>query len=115
MGERRGRGIRPYGVFLRSLLDELQHALSELENLEFHHAGHSSPMFQHYLRVATWCDEVGLRMYNYDNAKRRSGARRLQALPGATPPEALVDETGERLTGSGESVRPRLGRPEPGC
>ena len=83
MGVQRGRGLRPYGVFLRQLLDELQSALAELENLEFHHEAEGSAEFQHYLRVATWTDEVTERVRHYDSAKVRKAWKAIQQQPPA--------------------------------
>ncbi len=110
MGKARGRGIRPYAVFLRALQDELLDALADLENLGFHHMDEGSAEFQHFLRIATWCDEVNTRMWMYDSGKERKLWNKVQAIPGAAPPSALVDPETKQYLGGGHTNgdRPRL-------
>ena len=102
----RGKGFRPYGVFLRSLLDELETAVAELENLEFHHAPLGSAEFQHYLRVWTWCDEVTARMERFGNTKKQKAWQQLNAArPEARHP--LADPTDQQHLGGGDPDRDR--------
>ena len=59
-----------YRRFLHKLDLELQAAVAEAENMEMHHAAEGSGLFQHYLRLCTWCQVVEERIDRYDTAKR---------------------------------------------
>jgi len=109
MGVQRGRGFRPYGVFLQALLEELQSAIAEVENFEFHHAAVDSPEYQHYLRLATWLDEVERRVDRVGDTKVRKAWRRLQASAGPAPRGALADQADQQHLGGGHPDGDRPG------
>ena len=63
--------MKSYRSFLISLGSEMLEALRECENLEYHHKGEATPEFQHYLRLATWLDELATRLAYYDDVKAK--------------------------------------------
>ena len=61
--------LTSYRRFLTGLIAELQTAIGELENMEYHHAVPGSPQYAHYSRVANWLSTVEERMVWYDGHK----------------------------------------------
>ena len=60
--------IKPYRIFLLELLDQLQEAIREAENQQWHHETFANTLeFQHYLRLVTWTDEVNSRIRFYND------------------------------------------------
>ena len=64
--------MRPYRRWLGDTLGELQDAVLEAENAEWHHSQGGSPEEQLYHRLMTWVAEVDSRIKHYDYTKTRT-------------------------------------------
>ena len=60
--------LKPYRVFLLDMTDEVAAAITEAENLGWHHKL-ETPEGAHYLRLVTWSVELGKRLQWYDSIK----------------------------------------------
>ena len=56
-----------YRRFLEKLHGELQEALAEVENLEFHHMEPGTTGATHYTRLATWLESIEERIVWYES------------------------------------------------
>ncbi len=96
--------MRSYRRFLLAFSDELQMAIAEAENLEWHHEPAQSAEWQHYNRLVTWETEITERMVFYAAAKARSAWKRLQRVPptGASARSVLGGHPHRQELGSGQ-------------
>ena len=71
--------IKNYRRFLIDLYEQLQEALREAEDVQWHHLPTGTPEWAHYNRIYTWLDEVGARLEHYVKVKASSNAKRWRA------------------------------------
>ena len=81
LGRQGGEKMLKYRTFLMELGEDLLEAIRECENWEFHHAPPESVEWQHYLRLATWMEEVAARLAHYGNSKSRQTKYTSPVLP----------------------------------
>ena len=82
--------MKNYRRFLLELQEELQSAIGEAENSEWHHQEQWTTQWQHYNRLCTWQSEVTERMVSYAAAKTRSAWRKLRRVPPASPQKGNI-------------------------
>jgi len=78
---RKGKTIpRAYREFLVDTYDDMQGAIADMENLQFHHAPHETEEWKCYNRMCQWVDEFYERIEWYDDVKEKgaSGAYRIR-------------------------------------
>ena len=60
---------KPYRKFLLDMLEEVAEAIRDSEDNLWHHSEDGSSLKNHYLRLATWAQELDDRMKWYDDIK----------------------------------------------
>ena len=96
--------MRSYRSFIHDMAEQLVAAVADAENQGWHHQGEGTPLFQHYLRLCTWADELTTRRAWYDYIKARRPAWVQEAFP------ELAAPTGGRMVRSPDrDQRPELG------
>ena len=82
---------RTYRLFLMELQSELQEAIADAENLEWHHQEHGTAEWRHYVRLATWEKEITERMVRYAATKAANAWKRLQRIdPSSTEARTIL-------------------------
>ena len=85
-----------YRRFLMVLQSDLQTAISEAENMQWHHLPAEAPEYGHYLRLLTWEREVNERGIHYDAVKVKSSWRKLQREGPGSAQASLLGGHGDR-------------------